>query len=59
MKRYELRNTNTHESLFIEAFGWELSKGERMFLFFCVEGDKIAEKAFNTYNWYIWKTEII
>ena len=56
MNTYVLRKSDTHEQVEIKAFSWELSKGERMFLFYCEENGKIVEKAFNTYIWYLWET---
>lgn len=57
MKTYVLRKHDNHEELVLQAYSWELSKGERMFLFSCEEKGKIIEKAFNTYIWYLWETK--
>jgi len=55
MNTYVLKNTTTREELRIQAFSWELSKGEKVFFFYCDEEGMIIEKALSVYNWIIWE----
>lgn len=56
MKQFILRKTKDDSEISFIGFSWELSKGEKHYLFQCERDNKILERSFPVYDFYLWES---